>query len=217
VALGAGGDVFELAELPMAHGQAEALLPLVERTMRQAAVPASSIGLVAVARGPGSFTGIRVGLAAAQGIALGLGVPLVGVTGFEAALAAISDNAQCGQLMLVAIDSRRADLYVQLFDAARRPLAAPAALLPEALVETVKLFGDSLLAVTGDAAPRAATALSTQGLRSVIARAEPAVVGVLRAALERWRRGETAAPTRPFYLRPPDVTLANGPPAQRRN
>jgi tRNA threonylcarbamoyladenosine biosynthesis protein TsaB len=212
VAVGAGAAILELADLAMPHGQAEALLPLVEQTMQQAGVPTGAIDLVAVTIGPGSFTGIRVGLAAAQGIALGLGVPLVGVTGFEAAIAALHSDAHDGHSLLVAIESRRTDFYVQLFDAARRPLAAPAAVLPEALGETVHAaLGEAPLAITGDAAPRAAAALSAQGLTGVIAAAEPMVAGALRRAFERWRCGERSAPARPFYLRPPDVTVASGP------
>ncbi|MGH7116123.1 MAG: tRNA (adenosine(37)-N6)-threonylcarbamoyltransferase complex dimerization subunit type 1 TsaB, partial [Stellaceae bacterium] len=59
MALAAGDKVLGLTQLAIAHGQAEALLPLVERTMRQVALPASAIELVAVTTGPGSFTGIR--------------------------------------------------------------------------------------------------------------------------------------------------------------
>ncbi len=59
----------------MPHGQAEALLPMVERVMGAARLAASMLDLLTVTTGPGSFTGIRVGLAAAKGIALGLGVP----------------------------------------------------------------------------------------------------------------------------------------------
>ncbi|MGH7117290.1 MAG: tRNA (adenosine(37)-N6)-threonylcarbamoyltransferase complex dimerization subunit type 1 TsaB, partial [Stellaceae bacterium] len=194
-----------------AHGQAEALLPLVERTMRQVALPASAIELVAVTTGPGSFTGIRVGLAAAHGVALGLGVPLIGVTGFEAAVAALGDAAPAAGFLLVALESRRADLYIQLLDTARRPLGAPAAVLPDALAETVlAAVGVAALAITGDAAPRAAAALAARGLASLDDDREPPVVGALRAALRRWRRGEQGGPARPFYLRPPDVSVAGG-------
>jgi tRNA threonylcarbamoyladenosine biosynthesis protein TsaB len=197
----------------MAHGQAEALLPLVDQTLLQAAVSSAAIDIVAVATGPGSFTGIRVGLAAAQGIALGLGVPLVGVTGFEAAVAAARESAAERKLLLVALESRRQDVYLQLFDAVRRPLTAAAAVLPEALAEITIAAASSRfpVAITGDAALRAAAALDAKGLPNLVVDAEPAVVGVLRVARERWRRGERGGPAHPFYLRPPDVTVAGGP------
>jgi tRNA threonylcarbamoyladenosine biosynthesis protein TsaB len=189
--------------------------------MRQVPLPASAIELVAVTTGPGSFTGIRVGIAAARGISLGLGVPLVGVTGFEAALAAIGDTGREASFLLVALESRRADLYVQLFDPARRPLGGPAAVLPEALAEIVGVAGRHPLAITGDAAGRAVAALGAVGLASVVEDAEPTALGALRAAALRWRRGEErggepAGPVRPLYLRPPDVTLAAPAPPGRR-
>ena len=66
------------------HGQAEALLPMVDACMREAGQVPAAIDLVAVTVGPGSFTGIRVGLAAARGMALATGAQLIGVTSFEA-------------------------------------------------------------------------------------------------------------------------------------
>jgi tRNA threonylcarbamoyladenosine biosynthesis protein TsaB len=217
VAVAAGDDVLQLTQLEMAHGQAEALLPLVDSAMRQAALPASAIDLVAVTTGPGSFTGIRVGLAAAHGVALGLGAPLIGVSGFDAAVAALGDAARPARVLLVALESRRADLYIQLFDAALRPLGAAMAALPDGLAETVQAaVGAALVAITGDAASRAAAALAARRIASIIKDGGPPVLGALRVALRRWRRAEPAGPVRPLYLRPPDVTVAGRPPTAGR-
>jgi len=220
-AVAAGDEVLAAAHFPIAHGQAEALLPLVERVMREARVVAPAIELVVVTTGPGSFTGIRVGLAAARGIALGLDVPLFGVTGFDAALSAVGDNDAGAEAatkpLLVALESRRADLYIRLFDAMRRPQCPAAALLPDALCDTVAgVFGKTRLAITGDAASRAAAALAVGGIPGVVVEGAPPVVGALRAALRRWRRGagenggENGSSATPFYLRPPDVTVTAG-------
>ncbi len=197
----------------MPHGQAEALLPMVESAMGAARLTASTLDLITVTIGPGSFTGIRVGLAAAKGIALGLGAPLFGVTSFEA-VAAACDADPIGRFLLVALDSRRADLYIQLFDPARHALGSPAAVLPEALTEIVTA-GSRPLAVTGDAAARAAAALDGRDCASLVIDGEPPAVGAVRAALRRWRGGERGGPARPLYLRPPDVTLTVGQAAPR--
>jgi tRNA threonylcarbamoyladenosine biosynthesis protein TsaB len=194
----------------MPHGQAEALLPMVESAMGAARLAASTLDLITVTTGPGSFTGIRVGLAAAKGIALGLGVPLFGVTSFEAGVAACEADP-FGRFILVALDSRRTDLYIQLFDPARHALGSPAAVLPEGLTDIVTAAaGSRPLAVTGDAAARAAAALDGRDCASLVIDGEPPAVGAVRVALGLWRRGERGNPARPLYLRPPDVTLAPG-------
>ncbi|HXC90827.1 MAG TPA: tRNA (adenosine(37)-N6)-threonylcarbamoyltransferase complex dimerization subunit type 1 TsaB, partial [Stellaceae bacterium] len=128
----AGDEVLGLRHAAMMHGQAEALLPLVDEAMRASGLTVAALDLVAVTTGPGSFTGIRVGLAAARGIALAANLPLLGVTGFEAA-AAGAEAAMDGCCLVVALESRRADLYVQLFDGHRNSLCEPVAVLPEAL------------------------------------------------------------------------------------
>jgi len=199
----------------MPHGQAEALLPMVDRAMDAARLAASALDLITVTIGPGSFTGIRVGLAAAKGIALGLGVPLFGVTSFEAGAAACEADP-IERFLLVALDSRRADLFIQLFDRARHALGSPAAVLPEALTEIVTAApGSRPLAGTGDAAARAAAVLDGRDCASLVIDGEPPAVGAVRMALGLWRRGERGGPARPLYLRPPDVTLAPGQVAPR--
>jgi tRNA threonylcarbamoyladenosine biosynthesis protein TsaB len=210
VAVAAGDNALCVESRTMPHGQAEALLPLVDRVMREARLAPSTLDLITVTTGPGSFTGIRVGLAAARGIALALGMPLFGVTSFEAGAAACEADP-VERSLLVALDSRRADLYIQLFDPAHHALGPPAAVLPEALAEIVTAAaGSRPLAVTGDAAARAAAALDGRDWAGVVLDGEPPAVGALRVALRQWRRGGRGGVARPLYLRAPDVTLAAG-------
>ena len=162
-AIAAGDRVLAIRHMAMLHGQAEALLPMVDRVVREAGLAASAIELIAVTTGPGSFTGIRAGIAAARGIALATGRPLIGITSFEAAAEAVAGNALAGRSLLVALESRRADLYVQVFDPARHPRSEPAASLPETLPAVVAAAGARhAVAVAGDAAARAAPALSRE-------------------------------------------------------
>ncbi len=215
----------------MAHGQAEALLPMIDRVMRAVPLKPAALDIVAATVGPGSFTGIRVGLAAARGIALACGAPLVGVTAFAATAfaataGAVASDRRAGcdfllrDFLLIALESRRADLFVQLFDPALCPLSEPAALPPEALGDFVAAAaGGGAVLILGDAAQRAADALATRRIqvRTTEVRATgamPRAAGALRAALACWRRGERGD-ARPLYLRPPAVTLAA--PSPRRS
>jgi tRNA threonylcarbamoyladenosine biosynthesis protein TsaB len=214
------------------HGHGEALFPMIERVMQKAGLAPSQLDAVAVALGPGGFTGIRVGLAAAHGIALAVGAQLVGVSSFAAVAARIAGRrvappgGSAGETLLVALDSRRADLYVQLFalDAAS-PLAAPQALLADRLADYVaslplRLPADAPLLIAGDAAAAAAAALHGRAAIAVADNSAPDAEGVLAAALRQLRFGALveapAGSVRPLYLRSPNATLPKERPAASR-
>src|SRR5438270_13387410 len=119
----------------MRHGDAEALMPVVDRVVAASGLSRAALDGIGVAVGPGGFTGMRGGLGAAQGIALALKARLIGVTRFAAVAAALPAGTGAA---LVALDSRREDLYIQLFDRASGvPLGDPAAIMPAALAEHV--------------------------------------------------------------------------------
>src|SRR5471032_1430538 len=110
--------------LPMVRGHAEALIPLIGRVMKQAAMAFSELDRIAVTTGPGSFTGLRVGIAAARGIALAAAKPVVGLTTL-AAYAAPYIAADDTLPVVVAIDARHDHVYLQVFGPGGRTLVAP--------------------------------------------------------------------------------------------
>jgi tRNA threonylcarbamoyladenosine biosynthesis protein TsaB len=202
---------------PLRHGHAEALLPMIDRVMTEARLHPAQLAAVAAATGPGGFTGIRVGIAAAHGIALATGARLIGVTSFAAVAArvAAADRGD-DELLLVALDSRRDDLYVQLFappvgvavESAAVPLDAPQALLPDDVAAYVaRHAGQPRLLVAGDAAAAAAACLGTLYSLRVAGASAPDARGVAAAALRQSVARAADQPVRPLYLRPPDVTL----------
>jgi tRNA threonylcarbamoyladenosine biosynthesis protein TsaB len=220
-----GSETLALECRALCHGHAEALMPMVDHVVRAAGIEPGELELVAAATGPGGFTGIRAGLAAAQGIALAAGARLVGVTSFAAvAAAARARGPDCrsvehdgARALLVALDSRRADLYVQLFagDCAT-PLAEPAALTPDRLAPYVAgLIGGTALLVAGDRTELAGDALSRDMPFRLIPDSAPDALGVAAAAIFALDEGASPGaaantPVRPLYLRPPDVTLPKG-------
>lgn len=110
---------------PMGRGHAEALMPLVARVMDAAALDFPDLDRIAVTVGPGSFTGLRVGIAAARGLALATGKPAVGVSTL-AAYAAPHRAAGEGRTVVAAIDARHDLVYVQIFGPDGRAPTAPA-------------------------------------------------------------------------------------------
>ncbi len=186
---------------PMARGHAERLLPMVRAVAAEAGLGFDAFDLFAVTVGPGHFTGLRVGLAAAQGLAMAWGRPLAGVTTLEAVAAA----APAGESpLVVALESKRADLFVQVFSRGRA-LGPPESLAPERLAGHRWPPGE--LALAGDGAARLQPVLAAAGLRSErIGPDGPDAESVARLAAGRHLTA-SALVAAPLYLRRPDVTL----------
>jgi tRNA threonylcarbamoyladenosine biosynthesis protein TsaB len=208
-----GGAILASERRAMRHGHGEALLPMIDRVTIAAGLEPGRLDIVAAATGPGGFTGIRVGLAAAHGITLAIGARLVGVSSFAAVAAAVGEAVGPDRRpLLVALDSRREDLYVQLFACGGGPLADAAAVLPPALddyLTAARLPQEAPLLIAGDAAAAAAAGLAGRGGVSITRDSAPDALGVAAGALLLLRDGAALGPARPLYLRPPDVTLPN--------
>src|ERR1700749_4242318 len=118
------GGIVASESIPMVRGHAEALIPLVGRVMAKANLEFRELDRVAVTVGPGSFTGLRVGVAAARGIAVAAAKPAVGLTTL-AAYAAPYIAADDVTPLLTAIDARNDQVYMQLFGPGGRTLIQP--------------------------------------------------------------------------------------------
>jgi len=211
-ALWRDGAVVARRHEPMARGHAERLMPMILEVMAEAAVDFADLDAVAVTNGPGAFTGLRIGLAAARGLALASGLPCLAVTTLEAVAAGVADAERQGRLLLVALDAKRADIYAQAFAPDRAPVGAARALLPDALPALLAAGrnGQSRgpVTVVGDAAERALAALDAAGMEASASAApglpDAALVAAIAAA--RWAPGAASPAPRPLYLRPPSTT-----------
>ena len=210
VAVSLGEEVVAEEHIDTMHGQAEALLLLVDKAMRMAGQVPAALDLVVASVGPGSFTGIRAGLAAAHGIALATGARLLGVTSFDAVAVRAASDCSETRFLLVALERRREDLYIQFFDPHGEALREPAAIMPASFRGAVAAtIGVKPLLVAGDAAQRAAAALAQRPATAVLEGSAPGAVGTLRAGLRLLRLGTAPKAPRPLYLRFPDVTLSD--------
>lgn len=203
----AGGRVVAaLRSPPMSRGQAERLVPMAQAVLAEAGVGFADLDRIAVTVGPGAFTGLRIALAAARGLAVAQGVPVTGVTTFEAVAHGLPETERAGRAVLVAVDSRRAEPFLHLFDAALAPLGEPAMLEPAAIpawLDALLPVGAPLLVAGDGAGPVMAALGERDGLTQAAGDGLPdaAVVAALAAARP------AGLPAEPFYLRPPDVTL----------
>ncbi|MEL7272100.1 MAG: tRNA (adenosine(37)-N6)-threonylcarbamoyltransferase complex dimerization subunit type 1 TsaB [Pseudomonadota bacterium] len=120
------GSPVALRSEEIGRGHAEHLVGLVDEVLSEGRLDWHDIERVGCTTGPGSFTGLRVGLAAAQGLTLALNKPGVGVSVFEVLARACAERVK-GEPFCIVQDARREQVYVQAFDGAGRPMAAPSA------------------------------------------------------------------------------------------
>lgn len=200
----------------MQRGHVEALMPMVATVLQDSGTGYSDLHMVAVTVGPGSFTGLRTGLAAARGIARALGIPLVGVTTLETvAFAAARDtgDAPDGATLVVALETRRADLYLQCFALDLAPKCDPISILPQ---DAAAILPDGPLVAAGDGAARLHEALANREtvVKIVPGPGLPDARDVVRIAADRFGAEAMASisirhhsPPAPVYLHPPHVTV----------
>ena len=186
------------------HGQAESLMPMIKGTMRESGIAYADLDRIAVTVGPGSFTGLRIGLAAARALGLAAGKPVIGVSSLEVLAAAVpAPERERNETVLCAIDTKRGDLYLQLF-AARdlAPGGEPIALLPSELEQW--LPGGNTV-VVGDGTGEVLKALP----KLTVSAASPLPDPLILARLAAVRTPSVDGPL-PLYVLAPKVTLAPG-------
>jgi tRNA threonylcarbamoyladenosine biosynthesis protein TsaB len=189
-------------------GQADRLVELIDAALHAAGVSYQDLEVLAVNRGPGSFTGVRAGVAAARGLALALARPVIAVTTLEALAAAA--GAQAAGTIVAAVDARRGQVYLQAFDhrlVALGPPRAAASANPRlgALAAPVRLVGNGAVALSA-----ALSDVASMVCESI----EVDARSVARRALDRLAAGERPLDGRavqPLYLRQPDARLPTLP------
>jgi tRNA threonylcarbamoyladenosine biosynthesis protein TsaB len=193
--------------LPMKRGHAEALMPLMARVMRSADLSFAALDRIAVTTGPGSFTGLRVGISAARGLALAAGKPAVGLTTLSAYAAAIVSQNR-SEPVISAIDARHDHVYCQIVAGDGRQLVRPRVVSIDEAIAASQFGAPHLV---GNAASILADRWPKEMPQPVAvdAQAAPDIAWVawLGAAADPDR-----TPARPFYLRAPDAKPAALPP-----
>lgn len=191
---------------PMKRGHAEALMPLIARVMKASGIAFASLDRIAVTTGPGSFTGLRVGLSAARGIGLAAGKPVVGLTTLTAyAAPVVAANGE--HPVISAIDARHDHVYFQVVSgdggSLVRPRVAP-------IAEALDAAQSGAPHLVGNAARLLADRWPADAPPPFRVDPQPAPdiawVAWLGAAVS-----PDAAPARPYYLRAPDAKPSQDP------
>lgn len=182
----------------LGKGHAEHLMSVIDEALAQAGKTYADLGRIAVTTGPGSFTGVRVGVSAARGFSLALKIPAVGVTTLEG-LASETRQVLGPVSVLAALDAGREELHAALYDADGNVLREPSVL---SLAQAVEIASSGQMALAGTAATMIADAVGVDKvmpLGPVVATADVGTYARLAAGMTAGER------PKPLYLRAPDA------------
>lgn len=196
------GDAVETFEPSNLHSRN--LLPAIRRVIAQAGLETSDLALLVATRGPGSFTGLRIGLATAQGFALAAGIRAAGVSSLDAAALADAGAGSSALRRLVIVDALRGELFAALYDGTGPDtlVRGPCRLLPEETARRAREHG--AVRICGPAVLRYRHAIARGGPDIEIVEDRRALApAALRLGLQAVRRGATTL--EPLYLREPDI------------
>ena len=192
-------------------GHAEILVPMINDVISLTSFGFEDLNLIATTVGPGSFTGLRIGLATARSLSVAANIPATGVTSFEAVAAGLPKEEWSGHPVLIALETKRDDFYIQIFEDAGTLLGEPSA-VPSANISTYinSLIGfPTEVLFAGDGAERAVKAVGDSSSLSQIRLASslvgPDAIQVAEIAYQNHLSGSFPFPAEPLYLRPPHV------------
>lgn len=200
---------------PRDKGHAEALMPMIDRAMSDAGLAFKDLDRIAVTTGPGSFTGMRIGVAAARSLKLATGVPLVGAS----SLAVMAEDAADdlgerleGRTLVIAVDARRGQVYAQAFGGSGLDTSTEPRLLSTAQAAGL---GEGPLVIAGSGGALVADAARAAGreAEAVLAKLQPDACALVYMAQMLPLAVE---PLKPLYLRPADAKPQAGAAVARR-
>ncbi len=193
----------------LGRGHAERLIGVIDEALLEADMEYRRLEAIAVNIGPGSFTGVRVGVSAARGFALALDIPAIGVSALQALAQETIDEAAEGPV-LAAIDAHRGEVYLQCFDVSGEALSEPCAVS----LADAEIAARSAAIVAGSAAKamrELAGADHAWRIASTLATADIAVTARIAG-----RTGASGDRPKPLYLRAPDAKPQTGAALPRR-
>jgi tRNA threonylcarbamoyladenosine biosynthesis protein TsaB len=185
----------------MVTGHAERLMPMIEGVMSEARMSFSELDRIAIANGPGTFTGARIAVSAARALSLATGAAIVSVTSLELMAMNPAASLRGARTIAIATDARRGEVYFQQFDArSLAPIAPPRA---HSITNAVAALRDGATVVAGSGAEAIVSVAQAAGrsVTAILPHLMPEAIDMLFVAAER----PSVANVAPLYLRPPDA------------
>lgn len=211
VAIARDGEVVALRESREGRDHARLVASYADELFAECGVAPSELSAVAVGKGPGSYTGLRIGVSFAKGLCYGLGIPLIGVSSMLSLVEMVKRRGDVEidsrTILAPMIDARRMEVYTQLFEAKGDPLGQiEAKVIDQESFAEIRERGERLL-MFGSGAQKCADTLPWAEIVEVNASAE----GMANLAHEMLLRGEVedVAYFEPFYLKEVSITKSN--------
>ena len=203
-AIFADGAVVAKNHKLITHQHAEILIPMIEQTLSDAKMDYIDLNLIGTTTGPGSFTGIRIGLATARGLSLACNIPLIGVTNFEVLANAVSRTDRVGQRILIILETKRDDFYVCVYSERLDLIYGPTTIEGgdlEGLVDPGKTI------ILGDGVKRAMSFFARSGTTLTGKKTKNNIELQMIAVLvnDRFNLDAKLEKPRPMYINPPNI------------
>ncbi len=198
--------------LEMSRGQAEHLMPMIDELLIETRVGYNNIDKIAVTKGPGAFTGMRIGLAAAKSLSISLDIPIVGVCTFDSVLQThMNDNRSSNyEYYGVLLETKRRDYYFRMFDGdSLEPCSEKLCASSEDVIE---LIGDRRCAILGDASQRFMSEIETDKDTIYYDIKLPCPYAVAQCSIHGGGGG-----CEPVYLRAPEIGVPKNPPRKMKS
>lgn len=216
VALSRGNELLALRESVTGREHAQKLGVYIDEILRENDFEPDELDAVAVGKGPGSYTGLRIGVSMAKGLCYGLGIPLIGVGSLEALARVAAEDYEAGILdidnwetarLCPMIDARRMEVYAQVFDSSLHSLSEVAAhiITPESFAG---VMGEGEFVIFGAGAAKCVATMDSKQVKFV--EVTPSARGIVPLADEALKAGrfEDVAYFEPFYLKDFVVTTS---------
>ncbi len=219
VALSENGHLLALKEINAGYTHAENLTVFIEEVMREAGKKMPELEAVSVSKGPGSYTGLRIGVSTAKGICYGLNIPLIGISTLKSLTKKVLSDHRLlvtDHLLCPMIDARRLEVYCALYDKELQEVAGiQAKIMDERSFEEV--LKTRMIYFFGDGAGKCKVMLAANPNARFIEDVHPSAAGMISFSEEAFRAGrfEDTAYFEPYYLkdfvggpvkRPPGIT-----------
>lgn len=210
IALFEDGNLITLQENHAHRTHARLVTVMIQRMLHDVGMQPADLSAVCVARGPGSYTGLRVGVSVAKGLCMALDIPLLSLGSLEALALSVSDLASVLDAWVCPmIDARRMEVFTQLFDTSLHPIDEPAAMIvSEGAFQAMSK--EKKLILLGDGAAKCRPLLAGQDHVILLEQRISSAASMGQAAHERFMKGrhEDLVTFEPFYLKEFVATLS---------